>query len=154
RGIADTRAGELRGKVPYMAPEHILGRPIDRRADVFALGIVFYQLLSGVHPFLADDDRLTLARISSPSPAVPLRVKVPTVPEKVSEVIAAALAKSPDARTASAADLMRGIEHVVPEAGVQSSNAIVADYLKQVVGENVELRANELREALRKLDET
>jgi serine/threonine-protein kinase len=153
RGVAETQAGELRGKVPYMAPEHILGRKIDRRADVFALGVLFYQLVSGVHPFLADDDRLTLARISSPVPAVPLRVRVPQISERLSQVVAAALAKSPEARTASAADLMRGIESAVPEAGVQSTNAVVADYMNQLVGENVEHRAHELREALRRLDE-
>src|SRR5262249_38518815 len=46
RGVAETRAGELRGKVPYMSPEHIVGRAVDRRADVFALGIVMYQLVA------------------------------------------------------------------------------------------------------------
>jgi serine/threonine-protein kinase len=44
RGVAQTQAGELKGKVPYMAPEHIKGRELDRRADVFSLGILFYRV--------------------------------------------------------------------------------------------------------------
>jgi len=154
RGVAETKAGELRGKVPYMAPEHILGQPTDRRADVFALGLLMYQLVSGVHPFLEDDDRLTMARISSPLPAVPLRRRMTSVPEDVSQIVGAALSKLPNARTASAVELMRALEQAIPSCAVQSSNELVADYLREVVGEHLELRAQELRDALKRLDES
>jgi serine/threonine-protein kinase len=153
RGVAETKAGELRGKVPYMAPEHVMGQSVDRRADVFALGVLLYQLVSGEHPFLADDDRLTLARISSPVPAAPLKKHVPSLPDAVGDIVAAALAKNPRARTATAADLMRALERALPECALQSSNQLIADHMRETVGEQIETRARELREALTAIDD-
>jgi serine/threonine-protein kinase len=152
RGVAATQVGELRGKVPYMAPEHIRGQELDRRADVFALGLLFYQLVAGEHPFLADNDQLTMARISSAASAPPLLQLVPGVPEELSRIVAAALEKSPAARTPTAAAFMHQIERVVPDAGLQSTNDRVAEYLKEIVGEVIEARDQELRDALRRLD--
>jgi serine/threonine-protein kinase len=153
RGVAETKAGELRGKVPYMAPEHVMGQSVDRRADVFALGVLLYQLVSGEHPFLADDDRLTLARISSPVPAAPLKKHVPSLPDAVGDIVAAALAKNPRARTATAADLMRALERALPDCALQSSNQLIADHMRETVGEQIETRARELREALAAIDD-
>jgi serine/threonine-protein kinase len=152
RGVAATQVGELRGKVPYMAPEHIRGQELDRRADVFALGLLFYQLVSGEHPFLSDNDQLTMSRISSATPAPPLHTRARGVPEELSAIIAAALEKSPAARTKTALELMHQIERVLPDAGLQSSNDRVAEYLKEIVGKNIEEREDELRDALRGLE--
>ena len=152
RSVAKTRVGELRGKVPYMAPEHIEGEELDRRADVFSLGLLFYQLVSGTHPFLADDDRLTMVRISSDTPAEPLRTKAPAVSDALSAVIDKALSKKRDSRMATAAELLRALEQAVPSCALQSTNDAVAEYMTEVVGDTIELRAQELREALRKLD--
>jgi serine/threonine-protein kinase len=148
RGVAQTQAGELKGKVPYMAPEHIKGRELDRRADVFSLGILFYQLVAGVHPFLGDNDQLTMVRISSATPAVPLRARVPTISEALSQVVATALEKSPDKRTKTALDLMHDIERAVPGASMASSNDLVAEFLRGILGDHIGARDAELREAL------
>jgi serine/threonine-protein kinase len=152
RGVAQTQAGELKGKVPYMAPEHIKGRELDRRADVFSLGILFYQLVAGVHPFLGDNDQLTMVRISSATPAVPLRARVPTISEELSNVVAATLEKSPENRTKTTLDLMHDIERTVPGASMASTNDLVAAFLREVLGDQVGAREVELREALRSLD--
>lgn len=152
RGAAETQVGQIKGKVPYMAPEHIRGRELDRRADVFSLGILFYQLIAGVHPFLGDNDQLTMVRISSPTPAVPLRARVPAVSEALSNVVAATLEKSPEKRTKTALDLMHDIERVVPGSSMASSNDLVATFLRGIVGEQIEAREAELREALKDLD--
>jgi serine/threonine-protein kinase len=152
RGAAATQVGEIKGKVPYMAPEHIKGRELDRRADVFSLGILFYQLLAGVHPFLGDNDQLTMVRISSATPAVPLRARVPTISEALSQVVATALEKSPDKRTKTALDLMHDIERAVPGASMASSNDLVAEFLRGILGDQIGAREAELREALRNLD--
>ena len=58
-----TNVGHLKGKVAYMAPEQALGEPVDRRTDVFALGVVLYQLITGKHPFRGDNEFVTLGRI-------------------------------------------------------------------------------------------
>lgn len=152
RGVAATQVGELKGKVPYMAPEHIHGQELDRRADVFSIGVLFYQLVSGVHPFLADNDQLTMARISSPTPAPSLRSRVPQVPLPLSRVVDAALAKDREKRTKTALDFMHEIERAVPGASMSSTNDLVAAWLKELVGKQIDARDEELREALRDLD--
>lgn len=152
RTLAQTQIGELKGKVPYMAPEHIRGQAIDRRADVFALGLLLYQLISGEHPFLGETDKATMSRLSSALPAIPLRKKVPSVSEDLSRLVAAALEKNPDRRVASALDLMQRLERVLPDSGQQSSNDRVAAFLKEVVGPAIDERDLELRDALKKLE--
>src|SRR5262249_39116158 len=95
RGSSATRVGELRGKGPYMAPEQIRGEEVDRRADVFSLGVLFYQIVSGVHPFLGSGDAVTLARIVSAMPVAPLRLRAATIPAEISEIVSLALTKKP-----------------------------------------------------------
>lgn len=152
RGVAATQVGELKGKVPYMAPEHIRGKELDRRADVFSIAVLFYQLVSGAHPFLADTDQLTMARISSLMPAVPLRQRVPSVSEELSRVVDVAMAKDRDKRTKTALELMHEIERAVPGASMSSTNDIVAAWMKDLVSNQIEVREDELRDALRDLD--
>src|SRR6185503_7485770 len=56
RASGETSAGQLKGKVPYMSPEQAKGGTIDRRTDIFAMGIVLYKMTTGLHPFLGDND--------------------------------------------------------------------------------------------------
>ena len=65
-GDGATRAGQLKGKISYMAPEQIRGDPLDRRADVFALGVVLYAVTTGKHPFRRESEGATLFAISAP----------------------------------------------------------------------------------------
>src|SRR5215831_17791365 len=60
RAGGETSAGQLKGKVPYMSPEQARGGQVDRRTDVFAMGIVLYKLTTGLHPFLGENDLLTM----------------------------------------------------------------------------------------------
>ena len=64
-----TRAGQIKGKAPFMSPEQALGRVVDRRTDIFALGIVLYQMLAGRHPFRGETEMATLNRITDKEPA-------------------------------------------------------------------------------------
>ncbi|EYF08923.1 serine/threonine-protein kinase [Chondromyces apiculatus] len=154
-----SKRGELRGKAPYMAPEHILGAPSDRRADLFAVGILLYEMLAGCHPFLADDDEITMTRIASESPAAPIssrprpRVRVselppPPVTPALERVVSAALAKAPGDRYQDAGALMRALEEAVPGAALPSSDVVVASWLHGVLGDALQVRALRLHEAL------
>lgn len=159
------RPPELRGKAPYMAPEHILGAPSDRRADLFAVGILLYELLSGSHPFLADDDEITMTRIASESPAAPLssrsrptllRISAPPpapVPAALEGLVSVALAKAPGERPATAAAMMRALEEAMPDVALQSTDGLVALWLQEVLGDALQLRATKLREALEALEQ-
>jgi serine/threonine-protein kinase len=92
-----TPTGQFLGTVDYVAPEQIEGKPVDARADIYSLGCVFYECLTGVAPFIRDDDVATLwAHIQLEPPRV--THQRPDVPAAFDEVIATALAKSPDDR--------------------------------------------------------
>lgn len=152
RGVAETQKGELRGKVPFMAPEHILGQALDRRADVFALGTVFFQMLTGHHPHLRTDDLLTLAAISSPEPAPPLSKHLPGASPGLTDLIARATEKSPEKRTMSALALMKAIAREIPAAAQLSTNQLVSDYVRELLGDKKDVRTMRIEAALRRLE--
>ena len=92
------------GTIDYVPPEQIAGRPIDRRADVYSLGCVLYECLTGERPFERDSElALVFAHLNDPPPAVTdLR---PELPEALDVVVATALAKEPGDRYASCGEL-------------------------------------------------
>jgi hypothetical protein len=92
-----TRTGNLLGTVHYMSPEQVAGTAIDGRSDLYALGVVGFQLLSGRFPFEADvATAVLLAHATKPAPS--LASVAPDVPRTVAAVIDRCLAKDPDAR--------------------------------------------------------
>jgi len=146
-----TRVGQMKGKVPYMAPEQALGEKVDRRTDVFALGIVLYQLTTGKHPFRGDNDLTTLRRICDRSPVASPRTIVPDFPVALDEAIARALAKDKASRFQSMAEMMRALEVALPSnqrAGAEE----VAEFIRANLGERGEKRRAAIREALRIAD--
>lgn len=94
----------LAGTPGYMAPEVLLGGDADHRSDIFALGVVFYEMLTGRHPFGAEH-RAAAGHVLQLTPAS-IRELVPNVPAELERIIAKMLAKSPDERYATAADLL------------------------------------------------
>ena len=100
-----TRTGMFVGTVDYMAPEQVEGRRIDARVDVYALGCVTYQLLSGKVPFPRDSDIAKLyAHVNEPRP------RLDDVPAPLADAVQRAMAKSPDDRFLSAGDFGRAVE--------------------------------------------
>jgi len=95
----------LAGTPGYMAPEVLLGGQADHRSDIFALGVVFYEMLTGRHPFGVENRPTTAGSILQLTPA-PVRQLAPGVPAELQRIIAKMLAKSPDERYATAADLL------------------------------------------------
>jgi len=107
----ETEVGVLKGKVSYMAPEHALGQEIDPRADVFAMGIVLWELLSGERLMSGDSTASTLRKlVSGVAPRVSARRKID--PE-LDDIVAKALEKDRDARFASAAEMRDALERVL-----------------------------------------
>jgi serine/threonine protein kinase len=101
-----TRTGMFVGTVDYVAPEQLRGDPIDARADIYSLGCVLYEALTGDIPFPRDSEPAKMwAHVSDPPPSA--RVLRPDLPAELDAVLQRAMAKSPDDRFPSAGDLAR-----------------------------------------------
>jgi len=100
----DTKDTPLLGSPAYWCPEQILGKPQDARSDIFSLGVVLYEMITGHRPFDADSLQGICARVLSSTPLPPSHAN-PSVPTVFNELIASCLAKEPSQRCASAESL-------------------------------------------------
>lgn len=107
-GIAKlaAQAGVLLGTPAYMPPEQALGRPVDERSDLYALGIIFYRCITGVLPFRAQDTTaLLMQQVSEPAP--PMKRPGSRIPARLEELVMSCLEKEPTQRPASMAAIVR-----------------------------------------------
>ena len=152
RTAINTNAGHVKGKPPYMSPEQALGYPIDRRSDLFALGIVLYQLTTGKHPFRGDTDILTLQNIVSDRSVVPPRDFDPDYPKPLEAAVLKALERDPDKRFQTAAELGAALERVFPPTVPRVRTEDVGKLVMQMLGDVAEERREALRQAIRDAD--
>jgi serine/threonine protein kinase len=99
-----TRTGVVIGTPAYMPPEQARGTRVDHRADVYAVGALLYEALTGTPPFQGKDAVSTLGAVLTQEPA-PARSLAPEIPAELERVVQKAMAKSPDARYASMREL-------------------------------------------------
>ncbi|MDT5134510.1 MAG: hypothetical protein QOE41_3821, partial [Mycobacterium sp.] len=109
-----TSAGQIIGTIDYIAPEQIQGKPVDARADLYALGCVLYQCLTGTVPFPREETAaLMWAHLhDGPPPVTALR---PDLPPQIDNVVAKALAKQPEDRYATCRELALALRAVVAD---------------------------------------
>jgi serine/threonine protein kinase len=107
-GTLLTREGTTLGTVAYMSPEQALGREVDLRADIWSLGVVLYELLSGKLPFQGDHEASILYAVVHEEPK-PLKAVKPDVAPDLQQVVSRALKKNPEARYSSAAEMGKGL---------------------------------------------
>jgi beta-lactam-binding protein with PASTA domain len=99
-----TKTGSVMGTATYFSPEQAQGLDLDGRADVYALGVVLYEMLTGVAPFIADNPVSVAYKHVREEPVPPSRVN-PDVPDAMDDVVLTAMAKDPNRRYQSADDL-------------------------------------------------
>src|SRR5438552_10838097 len=100
-----TQAGILLGTPSYMSPEQIQGHDLDGRSDLFSLGVVLYELLTGTRPFEGDSISTIIYRVLYEDPRPPAAYN-PALPPEVNGILERVLAKSPDERYAAGSDLV------------------------------------------------
>jgi len=141
----DTTPGGLIGTIAYMAPEQVKGRPADHRSDIFALGCVFYELLTGTRPFVGKTSAETAASILKDDPP-PLSERVTNVLPGLDTVVSHCLEKRPEERFQSARDLSFALQATSrvprgPPVGDTESTPIrsIAVLPFEIVGGNEEM---------------
>jgi serine/threonine-protein kinase len=136
--------GRARGKVWYMAPEELWGEPVDRRADLFALGVVLYRMTTGRHPFGSQGDRKSVRRLLASTAPVAPRSFLPDYPGALESILMRVLAEKPEERPATALELRRAMFEAVPPA----SDDDVAQFLGELFSGRRLERDERLRVAL------
>jgi serine/threonine-protein kinase len=101
-----TKTGVILGTPNYMSPEQIMGQKIDQRSDIFSLGVLFYQLLTGELPFHGDNLSSLLYQITQVKP-VPVRNHDPRIPRACEQIVEKALTKNPEDRFRNAGEMYR-----------------------------------------------
>jgi serine/threonine protein kinase len=118
RSASMTRAGMVRGKPAYLAPEQIEEKPIDRRVDLFSLGIVLHEMLSLEHLFASDSDLVTVRKVMEmeiPRPST----KCADVRDALDAIVMKALERNRDQRYQTAAEMAHDLDEVVIASGLR-----------------------------------
>ena len=142
--LAVTRTGQLKGKVAYMAPEQARSEKIDRRADVFAMGICLWEMVARRRLFKSEAEGETLNRLLY-EPIPSLRSVDPEVPRELDEICAKALTRDLDKRFATAAEFSDALEEAARELDWLGSHREVATCVADVLGRDLSERRADLR---------
>jgi hypothetical protein len=123
-----------------MSPEQAAGANVDGRSDIFALGIVLHELLTGRRLFKADSDVQTLARVRECQVAPPSSLN-PELPSGLDSIVLKALAKDPDERYGTAQEFRLALEDWLVQGRMSASSAHLAEFLKLIYAERLEKQA-------------
>jgi len=141
-----TRTGTVKGKNAYMSPEQILGKPLDRRSDVFALGIVMYEMLSIKRLFHRDSDFLTFKAITE-EPIPDIRERRPDLPPGMRAALLQAMARDPNGRFDTALAFGNALRNSVATLGGPASPADLSRLLATDFSEEMSSRDEILKAA-------
>jgi serine/threonine protein kinase len=112
-GMGKTSTGEIIGTPPYMAPEQARGKSVDFKADIYSLGAMLFELLTGRTPFVADNAADEIAALLT-KPAPKVSSLAPSTPRELDELVGAMLAKDPDRRP-SLRDVCSVLDHLLDQ---------------------------------------
>jgi len=131
--LTKTVGGTIKGKYGYMSPEQCKGKPVDRRSDIFALGIVLYELTTLRRAFKAKDDFETMKRIVAGDVMLP-SIAVPGYPRELEAIVSTAMAGDPNARFQSGQELIEALDTFAVRAKLTGSNTAMARFMTQLFG--------------------
>jgi serine/threonine-protein kinase len=135
--LHETQAGQIKGKISYMSPEQVMGKDIDRRSDIFSLGIVLYETMTGLRLFSGDTDMAIMSNIVEGKIYPPSYFRA-DIPKDVEAIILKALEKDRRRRYDSATDMQFDIDSFLAGHEFTPSNVHLSNFLKQLFKEELE----------------
>ena len=133
----ETKAGEVKGKLVYMSPEQVMGKPVDARSDVFSLGVVLYEALTGLKLFSGENDLAIMNNIIEGKIYPPSYFRDDVQPE-VEAIIMKALEKDRKKRYQTAFDMQYDIDTFLAGHEFMPSNVHLSNFLKQLYKEDIQ----------------
>jgi hypothetical protein len=125
----ETQAGTLKGKIAYMSPEQCLGKPLDRRSDIFSLGILLYELTTGRRLFKGDAEFAVMQRIVNEDVTPPSHL-VASYPPDLEAIVVKALRRERDERYSTAQDLQLDLESFASAHRLALSQVMLARFMQ------------------------
>ncbi|MBX3269156.1 MAG: serine/threonine protein kinase [Sandaracinaceae bacterium] len=129
--ISESTTGRVKGKFAYMAPEQALGRPVDRRADVFSVGVVLWELCTLERLFKRDSPAETVLNLVHETTPRPTE-RVADVPPELERIAMRALAKDPDERYPTARQMGRALARAAAAIGPPVTAGDIAEFMEQL----------------------
>lgn len=132
-----TQAGILKGKFGYMSPEQVRGLPIDRRSDVFAVGVILYEMLTGEKLFVGESDFSTLEKVRNAEVPAPRQFN-PNIPSGLEKVLMKALAREAEDRYQWGSDLQEDLMRFLLAGDAIYSSKHLAGFVKEAFAEDLQ----------------
>src|SRR6185436_4544067 len=131
-----TQAGILKGKFGYMSPEQVRGLPIDRRSDVFAVGVILYEMLTGEKLFVGESDFSTLEKVRNAEVPLPTQFN-PNIPAGLEKVVMKALTREAEDRYQWASDLQEDLMRFLLAGDAIYSAKHLSTFMKDAFAEDL-----------------
>jgi eukaryotic-like serine/threonine-protein kinase len=144
--LARTQVGSIKGKFGYMSPEQVRGLPVDRRSDIFSVGICLWEFLTQRRLFHGENEIVVMERIRNAEVEPPTNI-VPSLPHELEQMVMRALAKDADERYNSASDFHADLSAFAHTAGMVVQRDLVADYMRRTFPNGASHRAASREEA-------
>jgi serine/threonine-protein kinase len=136
----------LKGKYAYFSPEQAAGDPLDHRSDIYALGIVAWELLTGRRLFRSETPRDVLERVIGEAPPL-VTETTPDVPDELADVVARALRRQPDDRFASAGEMAKALRSCARTLSHRPDAVEIGRFVSEVGGERLAKLQERIRAA-------
>jgi serine/threonine protein kinase len=140
-----TQAGILKGKFAYMSPEQVRGLEIDRRADIFAIGICLFEMLTGERLFVGDTDFAVLEKVRNGQVPRPTTIN-PKIPQALERIVLKSLAPDREHRYQYASELSEELKKFLASTGEEFGQAELAEYMRETFADELAKENDRLRE--------
>ncbi len=135
--IEQTRAGEIKGKISYMSPEQCMGKGLDQRSDIFSLGAVLYEWITGNKLFSGDSEVAILKSISDGRIIPPSEMR-PDLPPEVERILMKALERDRDQRYQTAWEMQSDLDQFLTKRDFTPSNIHLANFMRELFKDELE----------------